>query len=130
MKFIELYDEVSNKYVDITPPSTYDLDYEDLDNGSYRSITQGDLNRTIVSKKWTKVELEYKNLTHSEVYNIMKLVNQYPLKAKITNPLYTDSSSSTKEMTMSCSRANLKMQENRKYTLKFNLVQSKKASGQ
>ena len=48
-------------------PSKYKIDWEDLDNKSYRSIATGNLIDTVVSKKWSKLQFDYNHLSEEEV---------------------------------------------------------------
>ena len=45
-----------DSYIQRLTPSKYKIDWEDLDNKSYRSIATGNLIDTVVSKKWSKLQ--------------------------------------------------------------------------
>lgn len=117
----------SSAYMTMKTPSEYSIDWEDLDNKSYRSINTGNVNRTIVSKEWSKFQFSYGHLTPDEVKTIMAMLKNYPLYIRILTPLVGDD---YVEYECYCSKKNAKMLEDHNYTLSFNLVQSKKVSGQ
>ena len=55
-----LYVNSSNSWTGIDPipdPSTYSIDWEDLDLDSYRSVINGDLNRNVLKRRWAKIGL-------------------------------------------------------------------------
>ena len=67
-------------------PSEYNLDWEDLDNNSYRSVTTGNLNRDVINRKWVKAALSFKLLSDDEVETIVKTINQENLYVKCISP--------------------------------------------
>lgn len=117
----------SGEYVQRKTPSEYSIDWEDLDNGSYRAISTGNLIDTVISKKWSKIQFKYKHLTESEVNEIMEVVNDNPIYVKAINPFFAGGYI---EAQFRCSRASCEMLEDHCYTLSFNLVQKKKVAGQ
>jgi len=119
--------KISGKYTDMKTPSTYKIDWEDLDNNSYRSITSGNLIDTVVSKSWTKLQFNYNYLTESELQTILPILANNPLYVKAKNPIF---GTEYVEMEMRCSKKSAEMLETGDYTLSFNLVQKKKVSGQ
>lgn len=108
-------------------PSSYKIDWEDLDNKTYRSIATGDMIDTVISKKWSKLQFSYKHLTEAEVNTILTAINVNPIYVKAINPLFP---SGYIEAQFRCSKASCEMLEDHCYTLSFNLVQKKKVSGQ
>jgi hypothetical protein len=108
-------------------PSTYKIDWEDLDNKTYRSIATGDMIDTVISKKWSKLQFSYKHLTQEEVNKILTAINVNPIYVKAINPLF---SSGYIEAQFRCSKASCEMLEDHCYSLSFNLVQKKKVTGQ
>ncbi|HHX79964.1 MAG TPA: hypothetical protein GX692_02750 [Acholeplasmataceae bacterium] len=119
--------KISGAYTDMKTPSTYKIDWEDLDNNSYRSITSGNLIDTVVSKSWTKLQFNYNCLTESELQTILPILANNPLYVKAKNPIF---GTEYVEMEMRCSKKSAEMLETGDYTLSFNLVQKKKVSGQ
>lgn len=108
-------------------PSSYKIDWEDLDNKTYRSIATGDMIDTVISKKWSKLQFSYKHLTEAEVNAILTAINVNPIYVKAINPLFP---SGYIEAQFRCSKASCEMLEDHCYTLSFNLVQKKKVNGQ
>lgn len=114
-------------YADMATPSTYTHNLEDLDKDSYRSVVSGNLIDTVISKKWTKIGMEYNHLTKSELYSLLTVLNANPIYVKVKDhPLFNADT----EMEMRCSRLDYEMLENHNFKLKFNLVQKKKVVGQ
>lgn len=125
--------KVSDQYTTMKTPSSYKIDWEDLDSNSYRSITTGNLNRKIVSKKWFKGSFTFNYLTETEVEEIVNMINSYPLYVKIKSPLF--GSNGILECQAYVSKVSANMQQNLETgavwgSLSFNIVQSKKVSGQ
>ena len=119
-------------YIDMKTPSSYKIDWEDLDSNSYRSVTTGNLNRSIVSKKWFKGQFSFNYLTETEVESILSVINNYPLYVKIKSPLF--GTSGVAEFEAYVSKVSVEMQQNGTNatwnSLSFNIVQSKKVTGQ
>ena len=108
-------------------PSSYKIDWEDLDNNSYRSKNSGNLIDTVISKSWAKIGFNYNCLTETEIQALLPLLATNPLYVKAKNPVFGNE---YVEMEMRCSRKSAEMLETGDYTLSFNLVQKKKVSGQ
>lgn len=117
----------SGSYAQRLTPSKYKIDWEDLDNKSYRSIATGNLIDTVVSKKWSKIQFDYNHLSESQVHSLMSIVNANPIYVKAVNPFF---SNGYIEAEFRCSKASCEMLADHYYTLSFNLVQKKKVSGQ
>lgn len=117
----------SGEYTQQKTPSKYAIEWEDLDNKSYRAVSTGNLIDTVVSKKWSKLQLEYNYLTGAEVHALMTVINENPIYVKAVNPFFPDGYI---EAQFRCSKAECEMLETHDYTLKFNLVQKNKVSGQ
>lgn len=115
----------NNVYQNMLPPSTYEIEYEDMDKGSYRSQVSGNLIDTVVSIKWSKLLFNYVNLTAEQVYNLFNIIDQNPIFIKAKNPRYN----TEQEMQMRCSRVKVVMNEKRNYDMSFNLVQKTKVAG-
>lgn len=125
--------KASDQYTTMKTPSSFKIDWEDLDSNSYRSITTGNLNRKIVSKKWFKGSFTFNYLTETEVEEIVNMINSYPLYVKIKSPLF--GSNGILECQAYVSKVSANMQQNLETgavwgSLSFNIVQSKKVSGQ
>lgn len=117
----------SGTYTQRLTPSSYKIDWEDLDNNSYRSIVTGNLIDSVISKKWSKLQFNYSHLTESQVKSLMDYINVNPIYVKAVNPIF---SGGYIEGEFRCSKANCEMLEDHCYTMSFNLVQKKKVSGQ
>lgn len=123
----------TDNYTTMKTPSTYKISWEDLDSNSYRSITTGNLNRSIVGKKWLKASFTFNYLTEEEAETILAMINNYPLFIKIKSPLF--GTNGLFECQAYVSQASISMQQNKEdgatwTSLSFNIVQSKKVSGQ
>lgn len=117
----------NGEYIQRKTPSSYKIDWEDLDANSYRSKATGNLFDTVVSKKWSKLSFSYKCLTEDEVNEVIGIINVNPIYVKAKNPLFNGGYI---EAEFRCSKASSEMLETGDYRLSFNLVQKKKVSGQ
>ena len=111
-------------------PSTYDIDWEDLDNNSYRSVTNGNLNRDVINRKWVKLALSYKLLTDDEVKTIMNAVNQGELFVRCLSPVFGDGTVSFKAYVSKVSSSYVQIRDGHGWSLSFNIVQSEVGSWQ
>lgn len=121
------YTKKGGSYVKRLTPSSYKIDWEDLDANSYRSKATGNMIDTVISKKWSKLSFTYKCLTSEQVNELMSVINENPIYVKAMNPFF---SNGYIEAQFRCSKASSEMLETGDYTLSFNLVQKKKVSGQ
>lgn len=117
----------NGSYTQRKTPSKYKIDWEDLDNNTYRSIATGNMIDTVISKKWSKLQFSYNHLTEDEVNELLSIVNANPIYVKAINPFF---SGGYIEAEFRCSKASCEMLENHNYTMSFNLVQKKKVNGQ
>ena len=123
----------NGNYTTMKTPSSYKIDWEDLDSNSYRSITTGNLNRIRVSSKWLKASFTFNYLTENEAETILSMINNYPLYIKVKSPLFgTDG---LFECQGYVSKVSVTMQQNQETgatwnSLSFNFVQSKKVASQ
>lgn len=117
----------TSQYIQRKTPSSYKIDWEDLDNKSYRSIATGNLIDTVISKKWSKLQYEYNHLSLDEVNSLMNIVNANPIYVKAINPFFPGGYI---ESEFRCSKASCEMLEDHYYRLSFNLIQKKKVNGQ
>lgn len=130
--------KVNGSYVDMLTPSEYKIDWEDLDSNSYRSVTTGNLIRSRLSSKWFKGSFTFNYITEADLENILPIINQQPLYVKIKSPLF--GSNGWIEIEAYVSKVSVEMLRNDKtynsnvnnqwVKLSFNIVQSKKVSGQ
>lgn len=119
-------------YVTMKTPSSYKIDYEDLDSNSYRSITNGDLIRSRLTSKWFKGSMSFNYITEAEAESILAMVNSYPLYVRIKSPMF--GSNGVVEFQAYVSKVSLEMLKNSDnaewVNLSFNIVQSKSIGGQ
>lgn len=125
----------SGSYTDMKTPSSYKIDYEDLDSNSYRSITNGNLIRSKLSSKWFKGSFSFNYITQSEAESILSMINAYPLYVKIKSPMF--GTQGVVEFEAYVSKVSIEMLKNNTsnnnaewVNLSFNIVQSKVVSGQ
>lgn len=125
----------SGSYTTMKTPSSYKIDWEDIDSNSYRSITNGNLIRSRLSSKWFKGSFSYNYLTHSEASTILNMINNNPLYVKIKSPLF--GTNGVVEFEAYVSKVSIEMRRNNyqgEYgdwvNLSFNIVQSKVVNGQ
>lgn len=71
-------------------PTTYKLNWEDLDNDSYRSVTNGNLIRNVIRRRWVKLSLSWKVISESDVSTICQSVNRDNVYFKIKSPAWGD----------------------------------------
>lgn len=117
----------SGTYSLMKSPSSYEIEWDDLDNDSYRSINKGNLKDTVVSYSWSKIKLTYQFLTVEEAKEILPLLQYNPIYIKAMNPIFgTD----YVELKMRCSKKSFKMLETGDCSLSFNLVQKDMVAGQ
>lgn len=118
----------SGTYIDMKTPSSYKIDWEDLDSNSYRSIVTGDLIDKRVSASWSKIQFNYNKITEEEAYAILPLLQYNPLYIRAKNPIF---GTEYVEMQVRCSKKKAeKLEANLGWNLSFNLVQKKKVTGQ
>lgn len=117
----------TGSYENMPTPSNYKIDWEDLDNDSYREINEGNLIDSVISKSWSKLYFTYNYLTESQIENLLPKLKQNPLYIKAKNPIF---GTEYVELEMRCSKKSAEMLETGDYNLSFNLVQKKKVSGQ
>ena len=121
----------SGTYTQQLTPSTYKIDWEDLDADSYRSITTGNLIRSIVSKKWLKASFFYNYLTEEELTPILTAINAYPLYVTIKSPLFGTSGMLVAQCYVSrVSAEMINTGSVKSWNLSFDIIQAKKVSGQ
>lgn len=124
----------SSTYTTMKTPSTYELNGEDLDYNSYRSVVNGALNRTIVGKKWISVNMTFNYLTEAELETICDVLNYWPMYVQLKSPLFGSNGIWTGQMY--CNKYKVSMQQNANnnqqtwHNLQITLVQSRKVSGQ
>lgn len=71
-------------------PSSYKLNWEDLDNDSYRSVTNGNLIRNVIKRRWVKLALKWSVLQATDVSTICSAVNTDTVYFKVKSPAWSD----------------------------------------
>ena len=128
--------KINGNYVDMKTPSSYKIDYEDLDSNSYRSITNGNLIRKRLTSKWFKGAFSFNYIEEEELETILSAINQNPLQVKIKSPMF--GSSGVIEIECYVSKVSVEMLRNNPdqinksewVNLSFNIIQSKVVNGQ
>lgn len=117
-----------NSWTLMKSPSTFKIDWEDLDNNSYRSVVNGNLIRDVIKRRWAKVGLAWNVLQEGDVNTILSSVNRDTVYFKIKSPAFGSGFISFKGYVskMSCEM----LEGMRGYTVSFNIVQSEGASWQ
>ena len=118
-------------YVDnnlMPSPSTYKISWEDLDNDSYRSVTNGNLIRNIIKRRWAKVSVSWNVLDDTKVNQILTAVNRDSVVFKMKSPAFSNGYISFRGYV---SKMECELLEGMVgYSLSFNIVQSEGASWQ
>lgn len=125
----------SGVYQDMITPSSYKIDYEDLDSNSYRSITNGNLIRKRLTSKWFKGNFSFNYITQDELENILPLINQYPLYVKIKSPMFgkngvIEIQAYVSKVSVEMLRNDTRNNDNQWVSLSFNIIQTKAVDGQ
>lgn len=122
-------------YQDMITPSSYKIDYEDLDSNSYRSVTNGNLIRSRLTSKWFKGSFSFNYITQSDAENMLSIINAYPLYVRIKSPMF--GTSGVAEFEAYVSKVSIEMLRNNSQgndaqwvNLSFNIIQSKAVNGQ
>lgn len=123
-------------YVTMKTPSSYKIDWEDIDSNSYRSVSNGNLVRSRLSSKWFKGGFNFNYLTESELEEMLTLINQNPLYVKVKSPMF--GTNGVIEIEAYVAKVSVDMMRNdttnnneqQWVNLSFNIIQSKVVSGQ
>lgn len=120
-------------YTTMKTPSSYKIDYEDLDSNSYRSITNGDLIRKRLTSKWFKGSFSFNYITEAEAEGILSMINANPVYVKVKSPMF--GSNGIAEFQAYVSKVSIEMLKNNNngadwVNLSFNIIQSKSIGGQ
>ena len=114
-------------YETMFTPSSYKIDWEDLDDESYREINEGNLIDDVRSQSWSKLYFNYNYLTEQQLQTFLPKLKRNPMYVKAKNPIF---GTEYVELEMRCSKKSAEMLETGDYNLSFNLVQKKKVDGQ
>lgn len=109
-------------------PTTYKINFEDLDNDSYRSVTNGNLIRTVIKRRWAKVSLSWNVISGSKVNQVLSAVNQDNVTFKVISPAFSNGYIEFKGYV---SKMEVELLEGMiGYSISFNIVQSEGAGFQ
>ena len=109
-------------------PTSYKISWEDLDNDSYRSVTNGNLIRNVIKRRWAKVSLNWNVLSSTKVNQILTAVNQENVIFKCISPAFSNGSIEFKGYVSKMETELLEGMVG--YSLSFNIVQMEGASWQ
>lgn len=110
-------------------PSTYQINWEDLDVDSYRSVTTGNLIRNVLKRRWAKISMSWSVLKDSEVSQICQAVNKDTVYFKVKSPAWESNGFLTFKGYVSKIETEL-LEGVIGYGLSFNIVQMEGASWQ
>ena len=111
-------------------PSTYKINWEDLDKDSYRSVITGNLIRDVIARRWSKMSMEWSLISSSDVSAICSAVNKGTVYFKMLSPAWGTGGFLVFKGYVSKLNAELVKGSNGKYKLTFNIVQMERASYQ
>lgn len=118
----------TGSYLKQIQPTTFDIELEDLDSDSYRSVVTGNLIDSPIAMNWSKCKFEFENITTQQAHDLLQRVSTKDIYAKIENPVY---SGGFVEARFRCSKkalSKVKTSEDR-WNVSFNLVQKNKIAG-
>ena len=125
----------SGAYVDMKTPSSYKIDYEDLDSKTYRNIVNGNMVRRRLSSKWFKGSFTFDYIEQNEADEILRMINSNPLYVRLKSPMFGNDG--VVEFEAYVSKVSIEMLKNEKtnnhaqwVNLTFNIIQTKVVSGQ
>lgn len=110
-------------------PSSYKISWEDLDNDSYRSVTNGNLIRNVIKRRWAKISLSWTFLTASQISTILSAVNKDNVYFKVVSPAFGSGGFISFKGYVSKMETEL-LKGMVGYSLSFNVVQMEGASWQ
>ena len=110
-------------------PTSYKINWEDLDNDSYRSVTNGNLVRNVIKRRWAKVSMSWDLITGSEVSTILSAVNTDTVYFKFISPAFGSQGYITFKGYVSKMETEL-LEGMVGYSLSFNVVQMEGATWQ
>lgn len=109
-------------------PSTFKLNYEDLDNESYRSVVNGNLIRSRIKPRWIKLEISYNRVSDAELNAIARAINtnqKFYVQCKAPAFGNMGADNTWVQFQGYCSNFSTEMiQAQKGWTLSFNIIQS------
>jgi len=110
-------------------PSTYKINWEDLDNDSYRSVINGNLIRNVIKRRWAKVGLSWNVVSGNDVSTICSAVNKDEVYFKVISPTFGNQGFISFKGYVSKMECEL-LEGMIGYSLSFNIIQSEVESWQ
>ena len=114
--------------VDLPTPSSYKINYEDLDVDTYRSVVNGNLVRSRLKPRWVKLELSYRWVDDAMMNTIARLINtDAEIDVECKSPAFGNMgvNNTWARFKAYCSNFNAEMIEAQVgWTLSFNIIQS------
>ena len=108
-------------------PTSYKISFEDLDNDSYRSCTNGNLVRNVIKRRWAKISMSWSVLDEDDVSDICETVNVDEIYFRVKSPAW----GGFIQFRGYVSKMEMELLEGMVgYSLSFNIVQSEGASFQ
>jgi len=108
-------------------PTSYKINFEDLDNDSYRSCTNGNLVRNVIKRRWAKISMSWSVLDEEDVSDICETVNVDEIYFRVKSPAW----GGFIQFRGYVSKMEMELLEGMVgYSLSFNIVQSEGASFQ
>ncbi len=132
MSFIWAISNDGTNFTQMKSPYSYKIDWEDLDNESYRSVTNGNLIRDVITRRWAKIGLSWNCIFDHEIKPILEGVNQSNLWVRCISPAF---GSGMIEFKAYVSKMSVELYQGTVYNtpaykLSFNIIQSEVASWQ
>lgn len=119
--------KVGNTFVDMPEPSSYQIDGEDVDTDSYRSVINHNMIRTNITKKWQKVQMMFRFKTEEEANDLVAKINPYPLTCQFRTPILSSADTDGlywKTLTGYVSRVSMTMHDiELGYEVSFNFIE-------
>lgn len=125
---LEWYTSLNGVYWEPMPsPSTYKIEWNDLDDKSYRSVVNGNLVRQVVNRRWAKISLNFNTIGSSDTDYMLRRVNRDVLYVKAISPAFTNGYLIFKAYVSKMSAELIKgtlWRNDPSYNVSFNLIQS------
>ena len=106
-------------------PTTYKIKFTDLDNDSYRSVTNGNLIRNVIRRRWAKISVSWSCIDAQTVNRIAVAVNQENTTFRCLSPAFASGSIVFDGYTSEIETELLEGMVG--YSMNFNIIQSKEA---
>ena len=106
-------------------PTTYKIKFTDLDNDSYRSVTNGNLIRNVIRRRWAKISVSWSCIDAKTVNKIAVAVNQENTTFRCLSPAFASGYIVFDGYTSEIETELLEGMVG--YSMNFNIIQSKEA---